>query len=119
MDNIKLLSTAEADFDLRGTLKSTRKQPEAVKKIRRSHFYRTDRKKKKSTTTVRQGLRMVILAYGGSTEFVNHRSDWVVYHTSESNIAYFLFTGPTAKEPPRPKPSSMTMKEVDSDYDPM
>ena len=42
----------------------------------------------------------------------------VVYHISESDIQYLILTGPTQKEPPKPR--LMTMEEIDSDehYDP-
>ena len=60
----------------------------------------------------------VILMYAGLTEYSNHRIDWVVYYVSENIIQYLIITGPTRKEPPKPR--LMAMEEIDSDeaYDP-
>ena len=65
------------------------------------------------------GLGMIILAYALLSEHLTHRNGWVVYHTSEPNVMYNLFAGPTRREPPIPKPRLMTMEEIDLDYDPM
>ena len=62
---------------------------------------------------------MIKIAYAGLTERLNHRNGWVVYLISKPNVTYNLFTGPTEKEPPEPKPRLMMMKQIDWDYDPM
>ena len=53
------------------TLTLTNKLPEAARRMRHWHYYRTDRKK---STMVRQLLRVVILAYAGVTEHIIHRN---------------------------------------------
>ena len=61
---------------------------------------------------------ITILKLGDLLKKLNQWSGWVVYHFTESKIQpMFLFPGITREEPPRPK--QMTLKENDSDYDPM
>ena len=58
----------------------------------------------------------VILADADPTEPLNHRNVWVVYHISKPKITVFTLTGPTRKEPPKPR--TMTIEKIESDQDP-
>ena len=65
---------------------------------------------------VRHGVGIVMLVYASLTNFLKHRNGSFVLHIPGLKITSNLFAGPTQKEPP--KPSLMTMEEVDSDSDP-
>ena len=68
---------------------------------------------------VRQGVGLVIQAYAGLSEHLNHWSGRVPYHFFDLNITYNLYAGPTWKRPLRPQPRPMTTEKIHSDYDPM
>ena len=54
----------------------------------------------------------VILVYEGLTEYLNHRTGWVVYHICWNQKTTFNFiAGPIRKEPPKFR--LMTMEEID------
>ena len=60
----------------------------------------------------------VLLVYAGLTDYLNHRTNWVVFHFFQGIIQNLILTGPTRKEPTKHR--LMTIEEIDSDedYDP-
>ena len=58
---------------------------------------------------------MVKLVFAGLTEYLNHRSSWVVCRISEFNITSNLSAGPTRKGPPNPR--LLMMEAIDLDYE--
>ena len=61
-------------------------------------------------------MRAIILAYADPTKNLNYRNVFVVHHVSKPKITFYIFTGSTRKEPPKPR--SMTVEEIECDQDP-